>query len=299
MQLIFDEKQKDGNNQIWIDVYNIVKLLEKHRAPASKEPSAQVKQTDTTVVYGEYDLPVIMYHGILEDTRRSGQYIITPRQLEEDFRHIRDSGYTAITSKELIDFVDHGIPLPDKPIMLTFDDGMCNNCTYMMPLLEKYDLKAVVSVIGVQTDCFSESSEKPNDNYSCLTYEQLGNMLATGRIEIANHTYDMHGGQSRMGVRMKPGETKEQFMKTAGQDILKLQSRLLEELGYVPVTFTYPYGYITNNGRELIRSLPFRVTLSCEEGVNKITREEDSIYLLKRYNRPAEISTYRFFRQFE
>ena len=80
-------------------------------------------------------LPIIMYHSILRDNARTGQYVITPARLEQDMLYLRERGYTTVGVNDLIEYVYNGVPLPEKPVMLTFDDAYYNNLTYLEPLL--------------------------------------------------------------------------------------------------------------------------------------------------------------------
>ena len=80
-------------------------------------------------------------------------------------------------------------------------------------------------------------------------------------------------------------------------DILKLQQEFEENTNYTPKCFTYPFGGISNASLDIIKELGFKASLSCEQGINKLTKNPNSLYLLKRYNRPSYISTYNFFQK--
>ena len=79
------------------------------------------------------EVPIIMYHSILKDSSRSNKYTVTPAVLEEDLKYIKDKGYTTVTIADLISYVYNDTPLPEKPIVLTFDDGHYNNYGYLFP----------------------------------------------------------------------------------------------------------------------------------------------------------------------
>ena len=243
------------------------------------------------------EVPIIMYHSILKDTSRSNKYTVTPTVLEEDLKYIKDNGYTTVTISDLISYVYDDTPLPEKPIVLTFDDGHYNNYGYLFPLLEKYDMKAVISIVGSYTDKFTETDEA-NLNYSYLRWKDIKELMDTRRIEFQNHTYSLHSNTGkRSGTKKIKGETDEHYKSILKEDILKLQQEFEENTNYTPQCFTYPFGGISNSSMDIIKELGFKASLSCEQGVNKVTKNPNSLYLLKRFNRPSYISTYIFFQK--
>ena len=243
------------------------------------------------------EVPIIMYHSILKDPSRSNKYTVTPAVLEEDLKYIKDKGYTTVTIADLISYVYDNKPLPEKPIVLTFDDGHYNNYGYLFPLLEKYDMKAVISIVGSYTDKFTETDEA-NLNYSYLRWKDIKELMNTGRIEFQNHTYNLHSNTGkRIGTKKIKGETDEHYKSILKDDILKLQQEFEENTNYTPQCFTYPFGGISNSSLDIIKELGFKASLSCEQGINKLTKNPNSLYLLKRYNRPSYISTYSFFQK--
>ena len=93
-------------------------------------------------------LPILMYHSIVKNEDRSGEYVITPIELEKDLLYLKQNGYTTVFVNDVIRYVKRGGELPEKPIILSFDDGTYNYREYLLPLLEKYDMKATVSIVG-------------------------------------------------------------------------------------------------------------------------------------------------------
>ncbi len=237
------------------------------------------------------DVPVLMYHAICESPSKEGKFVITKEALEKDLKYLSDKGYTTVGSTELIDFVERGAPLPEKPIMLTFDDGYYNNYCYAYPLLKKYNAKAVISIIGKHTDLYSEISED-NPAYSHITWEQAREMIESGLVEIQNHSYDSHTtDQGRNGTKKKKGETQAAYSEYIHDDIGRLQEEIKENLGYTPMVFTYPFGSISEASYDILKEMGFKMTLSCEEKVNEIiTGEKECLYRLGRYLRTNKIS---------
>ena len=245
------------------------------------------------------EVPIIMYHSVLKDPERTGKYVITPKQFEEDLIYLKNNGYTTITVNDLIDWVYDGKSLPDKPIILTFDDGYYNNYLYVFPLLKQYECKAVMSVIGNYTDQYSESGEK-NAYYSHITWDMVSEMLESGNIEIANHSYDMHTlNKGRKGSNKKKEESYEVYKSTFERDLEEFQKKIEEKTGYIPRTYTYPYGSVSKDSLNFVKELGFYASLSCAEGKNYLTGDKEELYLLKRYIRTGFDETSKFFAKFK
>lgn len=240
------------------------------------------------------ELPIIMYHHIQEKGKLLGRYCITPKQLKDDFEYIKANGYTPITSQELLDFADNGIPLPEKPIMITFDDGYLSNYVYAFELLKEYNFKAVISIIGLQADRYSELADS-NVSYAHATWEQLLEMQESGLVEIANHTYNMHSQYPRKGCKKMNGENLSQYETCITTDIMTLENKMYEFLGKRSQIFTYPFGAVSDCCPAIIQKMGFRITLGCEEGMNYISDKDTVFYSLKRYNRAYRLETEKFF----
>ncbi len=242
-------------------------------------------------------LPIIMYHHVLKDRSRLGKYIVSPKEIEKDILYLKEQGYTTIVMEDLINFVYNKAELPEKPIMLTFDDGYYSNYTYVLPLLEKYDCKAVISVTGDYIDKSTAEGEL-NPAYSYLTWDLVKELVQSPYVEIQNHSYGMHEICERKGCSIMKGETYEEYSKEMVNDVGKLQDAIEEKTGYRPTTFTYPYGFVCIECNEILQKMGFVATLSCYEGVNILTGKKDELFELKRFNRPSGISQKKFFEKF-
>ncbi len=242
-------------------------------------------------------LPIIMYHHVLKDRSRLGKYIVSPKEIEKDILYLKEQGYTTIVMEDLINFVYNKTELPEKPIMLTFDDGYYSNYTYVLPLLEKYDCKAVISVTGDYIDKSTAEGEL-NPAYSYLTWDLVKELVQSPYVEIQNHSYGMHEICERKGCSIMKGETYEEYAKEMINDVGKLQDVIEEKTGYRPTTFTYPYGFVCIECNEILQKMGFVATLSCYEGVNILTGKKDELFELKRFNRPSGVSQKKFFEKF-
>lgn len=252
------------------------------------------EETEQTVT-----LPVVMYHHLSVTSSRLGDYVISPEQFEEDLKYIQKCGYTTISAAELLDFLKEGKILPQKPIMITFDDGYESVHEYAFPLLKKYNMKAIIAIIGKHTDIFSKEEQPKHINYSHVSWGQLREMQESGVFEIANHSYDMHDNQSgkRKGIRKMEGESDTEYSEAIYEDVGGLSREIEKELGITPNIFAYPFGAICSESKTILEELEFEIILTCEEKPNHLFSHSDLPVPLRRYNRAHKYSTYDFFKK--
>ena len=258
-------------------------------------PKVQTVSTQSDSV----QLPIIMYHSLLKDTKLQGQYVISPDKFEDDLKKITEEEYTTITVKDLTDYVYNNKDLPKKPIMLTFDDGYYNNYLYAYPLLKKYECKAVISPIAYYSEKYSETTDTPSPSYSHCTWSQLKEMEESGYVEIQNHSYNMHSQSERLGIGKKQGESDNEYRSVITEAISTAQKMFKENLNITPTAFVYPFGATTDLSEDIIKNLSFKCSISCEERINTITKDKDSLYMLGRFLRTNKITSDELFKNFD
>ena len=240
-------------------------------------------------------LPVIMYHSIYSGT--PGDYIVTPEQAESDLRWLKDHGYTAVSAEEVIEYTEGHGELPEKPVMITLDDGFYNCLSEYLPLLEKYDMCAVMAIVGKYTDDLAPA-DPHIPSYSYLTWNDVKELYDSGRIEIASHTYDMHSLKGRRkGCMIAAGESDDDYREALSADISLLQKAVYSRIGVSPKVFAYPFGGISRQSIPVLRSCGIRMTLTCYEKPNMITHDPDCLYGICRYNRSGLYSTEQFMKK--
>jgi peptidoglycan/xylan/chitin deacetylase (PgdA/CDA1 family) len=310
IQLIFDESQKDGVNEIWIDPYEITKLLSSRRSAVQRDPETKEytrvkeepgnEQLTCAGALGTKEcagagpsvrLPVVMYHSIQKNRSKLGRYTISPDELEQDLKWLRANGYQSVTVDQLVMFAEgksaEGSPLPDKPVFLTFDDGYYDNMYYADPLLKKYGFTAVIFVVGQFID-LSEKENSQNPNYSYASRQTLEQMAKGGFWEIESHSYNYHNcKKGREGVKRKHGESDETYYQLLREDFAKIGELIEGVTGKPPRAFAYPFGAMSNEAEEVLREMGYKITLSCSLGVAEIRAgDPETLYKMKRVLRP-------------
>ncbi len=242
------------------------------------------------------EVPIIMYHQITKNPDKKGKYTVTYEQFEADLKHIKSKGYTTVTVTDLIKYVNGEKELPGKPIVITLDDGFETVYEYVYPLLKKMNMRAVVSIVGEYTTFYTQNPDH-NINYSYLNWNQVKELTQSKFIEIQNHSYDLHKNNGeRHGISKNNSEDVAAYNTEVGNDIIKMQNVMKEKTNYTPNTLTFPFGAYKEETILLAKNLGFSAALLCEERINVIKKgDTECLYHLGRYNRPASVSTEKFF----
>jgi len=257
---------------------------------------SDVKDTSAAAESGSEEgirLPILMYHALVSQSKYQNTYFIDPSIFENDLKYLQDNGYTTVVVADLIAYVENGTPLPEKPVMLTFDDGYYNNYMHAYSLLQKYGMKAVISPVGKLTDDYS-SIQNTHEYYAYLNWDRIREMSLSGVIEIQNHTYDMHHTDGTGSIKRRNGESDEAYNKRISDDFSLFQTRAVEIVGITPTAMVYPYGAYNETSEKIAHELGFKATFTCREGVNYITRDPECLYRLKRYLRSPGKSIEQF-----
>lgn len=243
------------------------------------------------------NLPVVMYHHITEKPSRAGKYVITANELRRDLEKIQQSGYVTVTVRDLLDYVDGKKQLPEKIIMLTFDDGFESVRELAWPLLKEKQMCAEIFAVGSITETYSQNHDR-NVNYAYLNWDDLRELDESEEFEVHNHTYDMHStnNKGRKGLSRKRGESPIDYEEALKNDLLHMQELLKSCAGVESLAIAYPFGSYSNETLGIVRSLGFKASFVCEERINRIIPgDSDCLFDLGRYNRPSGVSTDSFF----
>lgn len=234
------------------------------------------------------DIPILMYHSISKDASGENEYTISKARFEGDLKWLRDNDYTTIFTSQLAAFVNEGAMLPTKPVIISFDDGFANNYLYAYPLLQKYNMKAVIALIGAESDRSSDDIYR-NPEHSNLTWGEAALLSKSGLIEFASHTYDLHSiSGDRKGADKKPGESAADYRQVLTADLVKNQELIETAAGRAPLTFAWPFGAYPpdRSGDPILKDVGFDVTFTSYQHTSTVNRgQPESLYGLGRYLR--------------
>ncbi|MGI6499068.1 MAG: polysaccharide deacetylase family protein [Oscillospiraceae bacterium] len=252
-----------------------------------------VKNTGTTTP----KLLVLMYHHLTKDPDKVNPYTILTDDFQTDLEYLKSQGYHTVTPSQFLACKEQNVPLPERPVMITFDDGYESVYAYAYPLLKQYQMTACVAIVGEYTNLYTQANDH-NLNYSYMTWSEVAELQESGVIEIASHSNHLHiENEERRGCQINPSESLETYRSVLQNDLGSLQNQIQHHTGTCPVAFAYPFGLYCQESYDALVSLGFRIAFTCEERWNPIPDRLGPLFLLGRFNRSGGVPTNLYFQR--
>ena len=209
--------------------------------------SAQEKhQNNATVV------PVLMYHHV---TPAGGVLNCTPKNFEAQMAFLANHGYMTLTSQQFADFLQ-GEAVPEKSVVITFDDGYLDNYVYAHPILKKYNLNAHMFLVTawVHDEVARPSIDGSRAYPFCPPHEECKQRLNHGRIDdvivrwdevkimLEQKTFEFHS-HSHTHTRWDKQLNQEGKLAAILHEMEQTKEAFQEHLGEVSEHFCWPQGY--------------------------------------------------------
>ena len=243
------------------------------------------------------EVPVLMYHHI--DQEGNDSTAMTPALFEAQIAALAQAGYTAVLPDDLAAYVNQGKALPDKPIVITFDDGYLSNYEYAWPILEKYGMVATIFMVGSTTGNTEHYKDTAYPITPHFSYEQGAEMVASGVISLQSHTYDMHQwgpyestDQPRETILPLEGESEADYRAALSADCQKIRQAIQNGTGEENVhVIAYPSGRYNSLAQVTLLENGFDISFTTEEGTNTLIKgQPQSLLGLHRYNMNQSVS---------
>lgn len=225
--------------------------------------SCEKEQKYSEIKKNHKALYVLEYHSIAaDDNSVMASTFVSQQKFEADLKWLSDNGYTTVLPREIV----YGVEMPEKPVILTFDDGYYDNYVYLFPLLKKYNMKAVINVLV--------SNIVSDERRPFLSWTHCREMVESGLVELGSHTYDLHySDETDMhanGIARMNGESDEDYRDRVMYDLIKSVQIIEEEVGTTVVSFAYPYGITDKFIFQDIKKM-FPITFCSSEGIAKFS----------------------------
>lgn len=233
----------------------------------------------------EEKLTVLSYHEIAErDEALVPQFAVSPTMFVRQMDWLRNNGYHFVSVNDVLADRDGKKPLPEKAVLITFDDGYTSVYQHAFPILKMFRIPAVIAVVGgwleekgtVNFDGKTVAREK------LLSWAQLKEMSQSGLVEVGSHSFDLHHGlQGNPQGNMEPAATTRRFLPESKRyedensyrqrvqaDLKRNNDLIRREIGKSPRVIAWPYGRYNLIAREIAEKLGMPVGLTLDDGAN-------------------------------
>lgn len=212
-------------------------------APIFSEPMP----TPSGIYSWTLKVPILMYHYISEPPPDADIYrvdlSVSPDAFRQQMQFLRENGYTPIDFYELSTAIVNHTELPEKPVLLTFDDGYLDNYEEAFPILQENGFKGTFFVV-------SEFIDQGREGY--MNWSMIEEMSRAGqRIESHSRTHPDLTSKDRDGLVW---------------EILGAQETIAAHIGYRPRYFCYPGGTYNEATIQVLRELDYWGAVTTENG---------------------------------
>jgi|GEM_PF-900256 len=217
-----DTKNEDPTPEYFSSMlYSVGRLASLNLDPATRE---YLNKLNTSLFSNKKTICVVlMYHNFYTDGPRKGGYYVRVDKFQKQLEILQELSFQPITINDLYYFLKFNKKIPERSVILTFDDGFKSfNLVYL--LIKQYKFNCVLSLITGYID-----------SVWTLSKDDLLRFEKEGFVEFTSHTYKLHNNFKEAVKKKKYDSIK--------WDLEKSKEFFQKELGYKVIAFTYPWGY--------------------------------------------------------
>ncbi len=201
-------------------------------------------------------IPILMYHSISCSTNpKFIQFAVPPSQFADQMAYLHTHGYTPMTATQLVQSaVEH---LPEKPVVLTFDDGMSDFFTEALPILAHYSFPATLYIATAFVNGTCDWLRREDESSRLMvTWEQITQIQAAG-IECGAHSHT-HPQLDMLAPAL------------VQQELLTSKQTLEAHLGQHVTSFAYPYGYYTAMTQQILQTAGYTSACAVKHAMHTV-----------------------------
>jgi len=244
----------------YVDAENVAARLARYRRDGEHDPR-EVEQR----------LPVLLYQDLVEGAASgSGSdsgASVSVSQFREHMAALKEAGFSAVSADQVRRFVLRGVPLPENPVLITFDGGYESAVTLGAPILREYGLRATTFIDGVSVGEVTHAGSG-GSGIRHFTWEQARE--ARDVIEVQSQGYDVSREASREGALRMPGESESEYIEFFRGDFALAREGIERELGGDVFAYAFPLGRHRDLTRVLLSEMGVTMTFTRSEGVNTL-----------------------------
>ncbi|MFH7242938.1 MAG: polysaccharide deacetylase family protein [Spirulina sp.] len=211
-------------------------------------------------------VPILMYHDVLSEPEVF--FDLVPEQFESHLQTLQENGFTAISLDQLTQHLRTGAPLPEKPVVLSFDDGYAGHYEHVYPLLKKYQMPAVFFVFPGKVDGTIVGR-------STLTWDQVKEMAADPLITIGSHSVT------------HPPDLREFNDADLAYEMTESKRRLEEMLRQPVHYFSYPAGHYDERVAQAAADAGYLAAFTMRQANEQFAGASGSLLSIERFGQSA------------
>lgn len=242
------------------------------------------------------ELLVLSYHEASHVVGRDKGFkamTLETSELAAQFSWLKEHGYVSVDVDDLLAAQRGERPLPEKAVLLSFDDGYRGMYEQVFPLLRAFDYRAVLAVVGSWLETPADKAvmygtELVSRDYF-LSWQQIREMVNAGYVEVASHSYDLHHGVlANPQGNTQPAavtaiydattgryEGEQQYRQRIRRDLQRNSDLIARRTGQRPRVMVWPYGAYNHVTIDIARDVGMPVTMSLEDdkvAINDLSR---------------------------
>ena len=266
----------------------------------------------------EVDFTAFCYHDVRDDVFGKlypDSNALNVQHLIQHFQWLKDNGYTVISRKKLQDAKDGLITLPEKAVLLTFDDGFKGFYDTIFPILRTFEYPATFAIVTnwIENDDLKiPYGKRILSSKNFITWQQIKEMSESNLIEIASHSHNLHQGvvaNPQLNVQASATsriynssyESDEQYRQRIKNDLQSSIDLIKKHTGKAPQTIVWPYGSYSSLIWSIAKDLGFESSLTLGTGENTLFGKEhidrhliDENPSLKEFKNYFRVATHKF-----
>ncbi len=204
-------------------------------------------------------VPILMYHRVGDAHNAWEQkYCVSPERFRRHMQRLARDGWRAISLTHFFDWLEARAPLPERPFLLTFDDGFLGIHTHAAEVLTQLRWPAAVFLVSAltgQTDLWGARHNPSGATYPLLDASQINELAACG-FDFQSHT------RSHADL---PTLDDAELRRELQDSRLELASLLGKPVDYL----AYPYGHLDARVIDFTRDAGYRAAFSVQPGFNR------------------------------
>ena len=228
------------------------------------------------------------YHDVEDDFADERYLSVRTSALNDQMAWLYDNGYNAISVQQILDAHNGGKPLPNKAVLLSFDDGYSSFYTRVYPLLKAYNWPALWAPVGIWLDWPADKPVDfgglPTERKRFATWEMVRALKDSPLVNIGAHTWDSHyGSQANPQGSNKPAvahrlydpktrtyESEAAFNQRVEADVTKITNKITQVTGKPPVAWVWPYGASSGTTLSILRKHGYQMAFTLQVGLASV-----------------------------